>query len=219
MKNLFFVLLIALIVQGCLPTPPIPLPDLDPNTGEGGEMLIFEIADVIAVNTEGTTEPQFEGFHKEYDINDNGTTDLEVKNVVFAGVSLRFNGQIALDIGPWSLFGDLFDFYDTYTPIFLPANGLLGETLTTAEWEERPMHSMQMFIEAGTGTGPYIIRQFVPVGISYIPIRIPAGQDFYYGWIELIVSDFEDTDFDDVFIVSRVGLSTTPGVRVRMGQG
>ena len=126
MKNLFLIALLFSLFQGCIPTTPIPLPDLDPNTGDGSEMLLIDINDVISINTGGTADYQFEGFLKEYHINGDGIVDLELKTVANGKVMLTFNGQFAREVGPWAT--GLFDIYDTWTPIYLPANGLLGET-------------------------------------------------------------------------------------------
>ena len=214
-RNLYSVLILVLIlaISGCT----IDLPDLNPNTEEGAEISIFDIADPIAFNgADSYTELEFPGYYREYDIWDDGSIDLKVEHDPAAEIVFNFpGGNIEVAHEAW----ETLPVAGYYTPLYLPVDGLTGGTIN-GEWSSGVRDHLLM-TESNFGSGydpPYQIVPKFRVGLSYVPIRVKSGGQFYYGWLEFFSSDYNDSDPDDFVLVSRFGVAQTPGLRIRMGQ-
>ncbi len=202
----------------------VPLPDLNPNTSEGSEIEIIEINSIYSFNSEtGYNNPQFLDFLDEFDLDGNNITDLKLESVRGTNGGIPFQEStvdLNLYLAGWQILSEpLFRFGSTRSPLFLPPSIMVGASNVVGVWRSGNAGSL-MFIEyhfeipSDWSSGiPF------PTGYSYIPIRKHAsGNEWYYGWIEIIASDYTDNDTQDEFVISKLGYSTTPGQRIGMGQ-
>lgn len=212
--------LLALLQTACIDlNQDLPLPDLDPSTPVGGNIVIFEISDVIEYSSAYDPDignEQFAGLSKVYDLGNDGVIDFTLTGVrgndllsFESFVKLRFNGEALSSQG--SIFGESYA-----NTRFLPADALVSGT-ANGVWAtvNKPL---TMAEDDLTISSTYNVNLEFPVGISYMPTRTKVGADYYYGWLEVIASDYEDGNPSDFFIISRFGVSQTPGLRIRMGQ-
>ena len=221
-KSRWLIAIIVILAVSCTDDIDNPLPDLNPGTPEGGEITIYPIDDFIYFDdSEYGSVPQLDEVSRTYDINENGAIDLSLisrrVNSSFLShefnVELRFIGQILrTNYSPDIPFLNLED-----TPVYLPVDGLVGGT-AEGRWtsETTPLLFIKDFpVEVVT---LWTLSFSFPVGLSYIPTRTNIGGEWYYGWIEILASDYEDDDPADFVYISRFGISQTPGLRVRMGK-
>ncbi|MCP4121605.1 MAG: hypothetical protein GY751_07610 [Bacteroidetes bacterium] len=203
---------------------PNPIPDLNPDTPGGGDMLIFSIDDLITWQNyrdpNAPTDPQLNNINRTYDFNGDGNIDLSLISKTIPGtfffnpdqysVEIRFIGQILRT-------NYVNDFYNEDTPVYLPAEGLIGGSVE-GRWtpEGNPIEFIREYILELTP--PYYTNVTCPAGLSYIPTRTNIGGEWFYGWIEILASDYGDLDWDEFVYISRFGISQTPGLRIRMGQ-
>lgn len=211
----------------CLEKDDIPLPDLDPTTMEGGEIVTYDIGFPIPIVTVGgdAVVGQFAGYDPvEIDLGNDGGWDFRFTSQAFPNIlpgtysasvlRIQFTGEILK--GPSFTVPPLLN-EDNHVR-FLPANALLGGVI---EGLWAPALQFVEVVRTGysEGVAGYaFLSEHVPSGISYLPTRTKVGSDYYYGWLEVVATDFTDTDDDDGILVTRFGISTTPGLRVRMGQ-
>lgn len=219
----------AIMLSSCNDEMDLPIPDLHPATSEGGEVTIYDIGELVSFSTlQAYSEPQFAVYDNDIDIGGEGNIDLQLDGhynpgvviYAFTYLIMRFNAQVIH--APDSQF-DIFDNStpDTY-PVFLPVNALTGTTVNGI-WSppNAQLHLIQETKSVDVGElndVAWEIEFKFPVGQSYIPTRSRVGNDFYYGWIECFASDYTDGDTNDFLLISRFGISQTPGLRVRMGQ-
>ena len=84
--------ILLFVISGCNEESFLPIPDLNPDTTTGGEMLIYDIEDIMAFNGyEGQTNSQFDSVSRQYDISDNGIVDF------------RLEGQLHPETGLYSI--------------------------------------------------------------------------------------------------------------------
>ena len=222
-------LLIALsltLLDSCIQDPPVPIPDLNPGTEEGGEMLIYEMNDVISFTSEligGTDDPRFKNFYREYDFFDNGSIDLTLTGDNISGgffgppnlfVRLRFNGE-ALRNSYNQVSNDIFNFPSEL--VWLPVDALTGGSMPNGNWAPTNTDFSLISESRVEGVASWQVGSYAPEGLSYIAVRILIGGDYHYGWIELVTTDVSDDDLNDFILISRFANSETPGLRVRMG--
>jgi hypothetical protein len=219
----------CLLTLSCEVGGNFPIPDLDPNSSEGGEMLIFDIGELISYNSQTTAAMHLPSdYDVTYDVGNAGI-DFRFRENGFPGptnpnfLTSQFRasyemGQMLTEKHGSSLTPGEESINVTGMPIYLPADALLGSTVE-GTWTV-PGTGNYIWQESGTSSGPWQFnyRSFPP-GISYIPTRTDLGGQWFYGWIEVIASDYTDGDPNDFILFSRFGISTTAGVRVRMGKG
>jgi hypothetical protein len=215
------------LAVSCIQDPPVPIPDLNPGTPEGGDILIYDINDAIVFNStpiNGNESPRFRNFVRNYDLFDDGTIDLTLRGDNIAGglftnpnsfLRLRFSGEILRN--SYNQVGnDLFDFPDDI--VWLPVQALTGGSMPSGNWAPQN-NDFNILSEGKTeGIGPWEVNTAASAGIHYIATRTKSGGNYYYGWIEIAVSDVDDADPEELLFISRFGISTTPGLRVRMGE-
>ncbi len=212
-----------LFVTACLPVD-VPLPDLDPETPEGGEILIFEIFDLIEFSSATPLyEHDLADFEtREYDFQGNGNIDLRaVASVDYVPifntpqgsyVSLKFAGNLLLDYQPFPMMPDARPY-----AMFFPVDGLLGNH-STGGWADAGQAVDLFWIKQTTLLGVPWLYTAYPAGVSYLPTKSRISGEDYYGWIEIAASDIGDDDPNEQLFISRFGISQTPGLRIRMGQ-
>lgn len=189
----------------------VELPDLDPNTPGGGGMLIYEISDVIEFDGSDGYPESFPAtfITREYDIWDDGTVDIRIEYDPANEILMFFPGGMeavheSIEFIPAAGY---------YTPVYLPAGALSGGTFSGL-WTGITLLLMN---EYGSAPNYYMSPSF-PVGLSYLPIRVPFDGQWHYGWLEFFSTDYNDADPGDGVLLSRFAISDTPGLRVRMGQ-
>ncbi|MCP4124836.1 MAG: hypothetical protein GY751_24100 [Bacteroidetes bacterium] len=228
MKNIsnFLVAIIStcvLFITACDPID-VQLPDTNPGTpGEGGEILIFDIFDLIEYSSDRPL-----GAHdlndistREYDFQDDGIVDLRVvssvSNDLFSGasssLSLQFAGHLLLEHDPLPFFPGSRNY-----AMFLPVDGLLGGSFSTGGWADAWQDVDILAHESTTLLGVLLQYAYYPTGISYLPTKTRINGEDYYGWLEVASTDHGDADTDEQLLISRFGISQTPGLRIRMGQ-
>ena len=229
-KKLMIVLLALLTasIYSCNEESDLPIPDLNPETEEGGEITIYDIGEVVPFSSvQHYSDPQFDVFDADIDIGGEGNVDLRLDGYYnpgpfvwpFTYLIMRFNAEIihAPDAQP--------DFPDNTTPdtypVFLPVDALTGSSVNGI-WSPPnvDLHLLTEQNNTSAGEDPdqaWEISFKFPTGVSYIPTRSKVGNDYFYGWIEIFSSDYTDGDTDDFLLISRFGISNTAGLRVRMG--
>lgn len=229
MKNMHSFLAIILFtclvtLPGCQPVD-VVLPDLNPGTAEGGDILIFNIFDLIEYTSDVDNNiGVLGGINREYDFQGDGSIDLRV-----VGSFESFFGSVTRSILSLKFVGSILKEYEAIpaipfipTPgyaIFMPVDGLTGIELTTggwaSSWERVDINVVGNSEWIG---GDSFMAAYYPAGISYVPTKTRIGGEDYYGWLEVISSDHDDADPNEQLIISRFGISQTPGLRIRMGQ-
>ena len=215
----FSILAIALFTIFFYACEEISIPDLNPGTAEGGDILIYDIDETILYSSQnGSPTFHIDNTNLEIDLFDDGSVDLILKTIDGSGdryLYLQLTSEVGRDPNLTQNFLDLFD----DVPVFLPVDALTGSTFD-GSWGS-PNTNFEMLISVNTNVfgGPlaYNTGSRFPTGLSYIPTRTQSGNDWYYGWIEIFASDYGDGDTDDFLLISRFGISQTPGLRVRMG--
>ncbi len=215
----------TLLITACNPID-VQLPDTNPGTPGGGEILIFDISDLIEYSSErplGAYDLN-DISTREYDFQDDGIVDLRVvssgSNDLFSGassyLSLHFAGQLLLEHNQVSFFPGSRD-----KALFLPVDGLLGGSISTGGWVNAwqavdilAIQPDNMFFPPGDP----LMYVYYPEGISYLPTKTRINGEDYYGWLEVASTDHRDADTDEQLLISRFGISQTPGLRIRMGQ-
>lgn len=221
-------LLLFFLMNSCIDKEDIPLPDLDPSTSGGGEIVTYDVGFLIPIVTTGESElvEQFSGYGPfEIDLgNDGGPWDFRLsstrENSLIPGqylsstLRIQFTGEILMRPTAYIPVIQPAEYYAQ----FLPANALIGGTIEGL-WAS-PRQAVEM-ISTGFGEwiggNPILLVQY-PSGLSYLPTRTKVGADYYYGWLEFLATDVEDDDHDDWLLITRFGISSTPGLRIRMGQ-
>lgn len=217
---IFLSFVFSILITSCLDlNTDNPLPDLDPDTPEGGTITIFEINDVITFLSERGPDlvlEQFENIYREYDLANDGVIDFTLTGTNESGLVnfesalyLRFNGQALSNQG--SEFGQAY----AYTQ-FVP-EGVLVAGSAIGVWANAGK-ALEFVRDVDAISTPFYIASTFPKGISYMPTRTQVGSDYFYGWLEVIASDLDDTDINEFVVISRFGISQTPGLRIRMGQ-
>lgn len=218
----------VLLVTSCVPDPPVPIPDLNPDTPEGSDILIDDIGDLItysSISISGSEPPRFQNFFREYDIFNDGTFDLSLTGDDVSGgglfsnpncyVRMRFTTSEVLVSTGIPVFNDIFNMPKQV--VWLPQDALIGGSMPQGAWASANEAVWLMAESRIDGFGPWHLLP-PPAGLQYIATRTFSGGQYYYGWIEVVTSDHEDPDPNEFVLMSRFGLSTTPGLRVRMGQ-
>lgn len=205
----------------------LPIPDLNPDTPEGGNVLIYNIGEVIPYTSSIIFSPfptscDLGNADVSIDLFGDGSIDLRIFTgvpsspipAIYDGEGTYWLIQYAGEIG---LAGD----YGNYAGLplltkFLGQNQLAGSSFYGI-WSNP--NTPQIINRCTMGaTTIFTTRPLFPVGLSYIPVRRNIGGQYYYGWIEVFASDYSDNDTDDFLLISRFGISDTPGLRIGMGQ-
>ena len=218
--SIVLVVLAFFLITSCSDDTLIPLPDLNPSSPEGGEIVIIDISATYEFNGgESYYNPSFLNVTDEYDLNENGSVDLILEST-FRTI-LGIDDLITLDIfmPEWQILAEPAFFpFETHTPLFLPPAVMEGASHVSAVWKSGN-HGLKMFFEQTNFSSSlwYGFPSF-PVDYSYVPIRKFITGEWYYGWLEIISTDYMDNNPEDGFIISKLGYSSTPGLRIGMGQ-
>ena len=216
----------TVFLNSCVEDPPVPIPDLNPGTEEGGDILIYEINGAIEFSSEsisGFEDPRFRNLYREYDFFDNGSIDLVLRGDNVAGtflgppncfLRLYYTGEVLRN--SYNQFNnDLFGFPSDL--VLLPVDALTGGSMPNGNWAP-PLTDLNLLAEGKReGIASWGINATELEGINYIATRTDIGGEYFYGWIEVFLSDLHDDDDNEVLLISRFGISQTPGLRVRMG--
>ena len=216
-------IVISLGIYACTDDILNPLPDLNPDTPEGGEILIYDINDRIDYIDEDFQEypQQFDAIDRSYDLNGDSVIDLSFRSGAmdfFLGSPTTYNVQMRFvgEVLRTNYIFEISTFQDS--PVFLPVSGLVSGT-AEGRWTVAGAATAFMMEGRMEGVGgPWLQFPSFPVGLSYIPTRTNLNGQYYYGWIEIFASDFQDDVPEEFILISRYGLSQTPGLRIRMGQ-
>ncbi len=230
MNNIYtfaFSLLICLSLNSCWDGVDIDLPDLNPLTQEGAEISIVEINASFSYDGTTTNSVQFDdNFSWEFDVDGDQIMDMGLVSYYRGptvgglpgeayGVRLGMNNVEIMrksDLFPLSEPGELIGI-----AVFLPANALAGSTVNGV-WANPGILQRVILDENTILTNKWNVKPDAPFGLSYIPIRTNAGGEYYYGWIEIFSTNYNDNVSQDVFVINRLGISNTPGLRLRMGE-
>ena len=218
-----------ILLPGCIDLPfPTnnPVPDLDPATEEGADIIIYDINQVFnAIGTDEPTDWPFDMMEAvRIDWDNNGSVDLLffteqfqnlLENEPTRFLNFRFNGQLLRE----QIAGSITGGYNN-TPTYLFENDLVGTEIfgnyAPGYTKFRLMYGEEDSFQPETGAF-HNLNIIPPIGISYVAFRKFIGGELYYGWMEIETTDEKDDDPDDHLMITRVGISATPGLRIRMG--
>jgi hypothetical protein len=193
------------------------LPDLNPNTSEGANILILDVNDVLIYPYTNSSGTKFVVGYKSY----------QISNTPFSnGNSIKFGETciyISICLGPLS------SSCDAYSSIIDATGGVLSRLNSEVGPIPYILNNLQSSTALGAIFAPttkiaktcYTGRNssefFIPNGIKYVMFKHIINGATHYGWVEF-ETNLNFNNITGQCIIKRIALAQQPGYVLRAGQ-
>jgi len=189
------------------------LPDLNPFTNAGADIAVVEIGDTIRADMDtGLVYSPIGNEYPEFSV----IVEASKKaSITMFGKTFQDKGSYPYQPGlPLTPMHSAFVKYLTY-------DQMSGSLIPNSIWVDPgygvPYSGGGLYL-FNCNTGPCISVAPMPSGLRYVAIQNKIGDDYHYGWIELIMSVNVNDLGHSYFVNNRFAIAEDPGIVLRMGQ-